>query len=529
LNLALLAMARYREPNVAQLRFIPINFAELFPEDHPLSQLLSTIRQLDLSEFDASYKNDSPAGGRPADSCERVLAVMLYSLLYGGISMRNVQRELSVRADLLYLSGGMSIDHTTFSIFRKRHHDAILKLFSQTVFLGGQAGLIDLDTVCIDSTKIKAWANRQDIGDRKELERRYGHIKGLCEKRYAEWEACEEGEEKKKALEKRVARLSRQKAKIAAGLQFLQEHPERKRVHLNEPDADWQKDGKGFVVGYSAQAGVDSKSQMIVYADVVSDQSDTYQAVPIVQAIEAQKQQVCEGKTDEVKYVMDCGYFSGENLKALEERDVYIPDQEFVRLSGGKTKPEDRTGEIGPPPVRAEEIRFDKDSMEFAYQVGEDSFICPQGGRLTFRRERPIGGVLYRGYRKNGCRGCPLRAPCIGGSKSPARKDVWVKASEIPGVKVKVVRAFHLSRGGRSGFELALAMRAKLSTAEGKATYAMRFQVSEGVFAVVKGLRAGHRFLRRRLDRVREEWAERCIAHNLAKMAGFTLCSLMEW
>ena len=118
LDLALLAMARYREPNVAQLRFVPINFTELFPEDHPLSQLLSTIRQLDLSEFDASYKNDSPAGGRPADSCERVLAVMVYSLLYGGISMRNVQRELSVRADLLYLSGGMSIDNTTFSIFR---------------------------------------------------------------------------------------------------------------------------------------------------------------------------------------------------------------------------------------------------------------------------------------------------------------------------------------------------------------------------------------------------------------------------
>ena len=110
------------------------------------------------------------------------------------------------------------------------------------MFLGAQAGLIDLETVCIDSTKIKAWANRRDIGDRKELERRYLHIQGLCEKRYAEWEACEE-EEKKKVLERRAARLSRQKAKIAAGLQFLQEHPERKRVHLNEPDADWQKDG----------------------------------------------------------------------------------------------------------------------------------------------------------------------------------------------------------------------------------------------------------------------------------------------
>jgi transposase len=323
-----------------------MNFGQLFPEDHPLAQLLAMIHRLDLSEFDAGYKNDSPTGGRPADSCERILAVMLYSLLYGGISMRNLQRDLAVRADLLYLSGGMSIDHTTFSVFRKRHHDAILRLFSQTVFLGAQAGLIDLDTVCIDSTKIKAWANRRDIGDREELARRYHHIQGLCAKRYTEWEACEE-EEKRKVLEKRAARLARQRTKIATALRFLQEHPERRRVHLNEPDADWQKDrGKGFVVGYNAQLAVDSKGQMIVHAEVVTDQADTDQAVPIVEAVEARKSRICEGKTEEVKYVMDCGYFSGENLKALEGRDLYVPDQEYVRLAGGKTKPEDRTGEL---------------------------------------------------------------------------------------------------------------------------------------------------------------------------------------
>jgi transposase len=128
-------------------------------------------------------ENDTSAGGRPAAPCDRILAIMIYSLLYGNLSMRNLQRELSVRADLLYLSGGMSFDHTTFSVFRKRHHETIRELFSQTVFLGAQAGMVDLDTVCIDGTKIKAWANRKDIGDRKELERRYEHVNELCKKR----------------------------------------------------------------------------------------------------------------------------------------------------------------------------------------------------------------------------------------------------------------------------------------------------------------------------------------------------------
>jgi len=523
-------MARYREPNVAQLRFVPINFAELFPEDHPLAQLLETLRKLDLSEFDAGYKNDSPLGGRPADSCQRILAVMLYSLLYGGISMRNLQRELAVRADLLYLSGGMSIDHTTFSVFRKRHREAILKLFGQTVFLGAQAGLIDMDTVCIDSTKIKAWANRRDIGDREELARRYQHTQGLCAKRYAEWEACEE-EQSKKALRKGAERLVRQKAKIAAALRFLQDHPERKRVHLNEPDADWQKDrAKGFLVGYNAQLAVDSKTQMIVHADVVTDQADTYQAVPIVRAVENQKAQLFEAKAHEVKYVMDCGYFSAENLKRLEGRDLYVPDQQYVRLGGGKIKPEDRTGEIGPPPVKEHESRYTGATMEFAYETEADTFVCPQGGRLTFRRAKPFQGVVFHGYRKNGCGACPLHARCVGPSTKPTRKEVWVKASDLPSLKTKAVRAYDVSKsGGYTGFELALRMRDKLSTPEGKATYGKRFQVSEGVFAVVKGLRAGYRFLRVGLERVREEWTERCIAHNLAKMCGFTLCKLMEW
>lgn len=521
-------MARYKQSDDSQWQFTAINFSKLFPADHPLAQLLTTIRRLDLNEFDAAYANDNGAGGRPAVPCDRILAVIIYSLLYGGLSMRNLQRELSVRADLLYLSGGMTIDHTTFSVFRKRHHAAILKLFGQTVFLGAQSGLIDLDTVCIDGTKIKAWANRRDIGNSKELLRRYEYVRDLCEKRYIQWEGCQEDDERR-TLAKRVNRLNRTKEKIEKGLEFLRRHPERKRAHLNEPDADWQKDGsKGFVVGYNAQLGVDSKSQMIVHTEVVVDAADTGQAVPMVKAIEAKKREVCAAKSDEVKYVMDCGYFSGENLRALHGRDLYIPDQQYARVAGGKTRPEERPVRIGPPPVTEHMSRFGAAKLEFAYNREEDSFECPQGGRLIFRRVKPFEGVAYRDYQKYGCGSCPIRARCIGGSSKLTRKDLWVKETDLPELAVKTIREHNVAREGPSGIDLAFAMRKKLSSRQGKETYRKRFQVSEGVFAVVKELRAGNRFLRIGLERVREEWTERCIAHNLAKLSGFTLCSLMN-
>jgi transposase len=520
-------MAKYKEPDVAQLRFVPINFAELFTSDHPLTQLVATIRKLDLSEFDAGYKNDTAAGGRPADSCERILAIIVYSLLYGGISMRNLQRELAVRADLLYLSGGMNIDHTTFCVFRKRHREAILKLFSQTVFVGAQAGLIDLDIICIDSTKIRAWASRHDIGDREELARRYQHIQELCEKRYAEWDACQ-NEEEKKAIERRNRRLARRRVKLEEALQFLKDHPERKRIHLHEPDADIQKDwNQGFVIGYTAQLAVDSKSQMIVFADVVAGQSDAEQTVSIVEAVEEQKPRLCEKKTDEVKYVLDCGYSSGENLRKLEDRDVFMPDRDFARLKEKTGKPEILLGTNIPTSMKEQKDRLDpKQRIQFIFDRDRDCFVCPRQGVLTFRRERALKGESYRNYRKTRCGKCELRTRCIGPSRT--RKDLWIRTSWLNESK-----AFEDTQTGTkppkiSRHELKAAMRAKLSTPRGRAIYGKRFPVSEGVFATVKGLRKGNRFLRRGLDRVNEEWAERCIAHNLAKMSGFTLCRLME-
>ena len=81
--------------------------------------------------------------------------------------MRSIERDMKQRADLLYLSGGLSLEHSSIGVFRKRHAEAIKDMFKQTVFLGTEANLIDLDAVCIDSTKIKANANARDIGNRE--------------------------------------------------------------------------------------------------------------------------------------------------------------------------------------------------------------------------------------------------------------------------------------------------------------------------------------------------------------------------
>ena len=87
-------MARYQITDVDQNQMVMLNYGELFSKEHPTRKLLELIRKLDLSEFDNNYINDTDKGGRPAFPVDRLLAILFYSLLYGNISMRNLERDL---------------------------------------------------------------------------------------------------------------------------------------------------------------------------------------------------------------------------------------------------------------------------------------------------------------------------------------------------------------------------------------------------------------------------------------------------
>ena len=509
--------------DVDQFQMVMLNFRELFPEDHPTSKLLDIIHQLDLSSFDENYVNSSSKGGRKAFPVDRLLAILIYSILHGNISMRNLERDLSQRADLLYLSGGLSLDHSTISVFRKRHAKAIEELFTQTVFLGYEAGLIDFDSVCIDSTKIKASANRRDIGTQEELQKRYDYIEEACQKRYKEWESLS-NEDDKKILQKKIDRMSKQQTRINQGIKFLKANKDRKRIHLTDKDADWQKGNAGnFIVGYNAHVAVDSKADLIVHNKVVTNQADSNQTVALIENVESIKDEVAPKKEDEPKYILDSGYSNKKNLESLEDKDVYMPDQEYASKTEGKTKPEDRKEKQKQEELKKAEVS--NTELKFIYQPETDTFTCPANEELTFKREKLKKDTLYRTYRKSGCDSCFMKNQCIG--EKAKMKEILIASHNYDDIrkhKVKTIRPHGFAQGGKkeSKHPLILKMREKLKSLQGRKVYALRFPVVEGSIGVIKAARQGDKFLRRGLDRVQVEWNERCIAHNLAKIMQFT-------
>jgi hypothetical protein len=71
---------------------------------------------------------------------------------------------------------------------------------------------------------------------------------------------------------------------------------------------------------------------------------------------------------------------------------------------------------------------------------------------------------------------------------------------------------------------MSAAMRVKLQTVTGRATYALRKAIVEPVFGQIKEGRGFRRFWLRGVQHVRGEWTVICLTHNLLKLFRARAC-----
>jgi hypothetical protein len=78
----------------------------------------------------------------------------------------------------------------------------------------------------------------------------------------------------------------------------------------------------GYIQGYNGQIAVDTSSQVIVAADLVSDQNDKQQLQPMMQKIQENTGRLPQRAT------MDAGYDNEEQIRPFWDKvDLYIPTQ----------------------------------------------------------------------------------------------------------------------------------------------------------------------------------------------------------
>jgi transposase len=151
------------------------------------------------------------------------------------------------------------------------------------------------------------------------------------------------------------------------------------------------KKGGSFDYAYNAQISVDADLQIIVGQHISPNANDKQEVEPALQALQDTADRLPE------KLSADNGYWSGDNLQALEQSgtDAYLA-----------TDKGEKTHKI---PLASSDRKLVK--ADFDYHEADNTFTCPEGQVLTMKRESQDGSRVYRGV-ATVCADCPLQSRC---------------------------------------------------------------------------------------------------------------------
>ena len=349
----------YREWSPDQAYMFPPSPRDWLPEDDLVYFIVETVATLDLFPIFAHYERE--LRGQPPFHPRMMVALLLYCYATGTRSSRKIMRRWQTDVACRIIVGEDVPDFRTISDFRKTHLARLEGLFLQVLKLCAVAGLTRVGTIALDGTKIKANASRHKAMSYDRMKEEEKRLAEEIARLMAEAEATDaaedqthgqdhRGDELPDELKRRTDRLAKiqaakavleERARIEAEEEATRREAEGKQppakppaeavpepkdqINFTDPQSRIMKtSNKGWDQCGNAQA-VANENQIILSADVTEQPNDKRQVVPMVdQALENLK---AAGVKQAVgAAVMDTGYYSEANTKALEERalDPYI-------------------------------------------------------------------------------------------------------------------------------------------------------------------------------------------------------------
>lgn len=201
----------------------PVVVEELVGPDHKVRAIWELTGRLDLSGFFDGIRSCEGKAGSPAWNPRLLLSVWLYAYSEQVSSAREIERLMEYEPGLMWLSGLGTVNHHTLSGFRAAHEKELKRLLAELLGLLSREGLVNLELVAHDGTKIRAHAGADTFRREKTLEERTALARQMMEE--LEQESGQEGEQKKEgeqqktrreAARERAAREMAEKMKRAA-------------------------------------------------------------------------------------------------------------------------------------------------------------------------------------------------------------------------------------------------------------------------------------------------------------------------
>lgn len=453
-----------------------VDVERLIPGDHAARAIWELVGKLDLSRYYEGIRAVEGVAGRTALDPQVLISLWVYAYSDGVGAAREVSRLCETDPAYQWLTGMEPINHHSLSDFRVEHKAALDGLFVQVLGVLSAEGLVTLQRVTQDGTKIKANASgksfrrRNRIREHLRLARRQVREMGdpaaeevTLRRRKAQERAAQEREKRLEQALREVEQLQLDKGAEA-------------RVSMTDPEARVMKqpDG-GFAPSYNTQINTDAKAGVIVAVDVTKAGNDFDQ---LVAGMDQVKENLgCEP----LQVVTDGGYISNENILAMNDKGI-----DFVGPAGDG-------GDGWMSRLKALGIAEEFYPEYFRYDEANDIFICPQGKALKHQaRDERVGRTNHRYQAKTSdCCDCPFKTKCCPKSK---KGRVIVRGVDHP-----VVADFH----------------ARMQSPGAKEIYKIRGRVAEFSNAWIKEKIGLRQFRVRGLVKVRTEAVWACLTYNI--------------
>lgn len=374
-----------------QARLLPPTLEDYVGRDNPVRFLDAFVAQLDLRTLGFQFPSPDPQGrGRPGYAPADLLKLYLYGYLYQIRSSRRLESECHRNLEVLWLLRELQPNFKTIADFRKDNAKAFKEVVRQFTRLCRQLDLFGAELLAIDGTKIKAsnapernWSQGKLDKQMAQVEARLEEYLQALEKADAQPQA---GAVRAEELKAKIARLEERKTQLQQRLEEVA-HSGQSQCSATDPDSRSMKGKQGHVVGYNVQGSVDAKHHLLVTAEATQAVVDQGQLAKVAQ----------EAKTElqiaQADVVADGAYFKSEDIKACQQMGME-PHLPMVNNS-----PSQRAGLYG--------------KSDFAYDPVHDSYRCPAGAQLTFRRQtQDKGRKLFSYDHPSACANCALKARC---------------------------------------------------------------------------------------------------------------------
>jgi len=385
-------MKRYIEGEErSQATLFPEQLDDYITEDNPVRVIDVFVDEIDLSKM--GFKTVPAETGRPSYHPSTMLKLYIYGYLNRIQSSRRLEREAGRNVELMWLLGRLVPDFKTISDFRKDNTKAITSVCREFVLLCRKLDLFSEAFVAIDGSKFKAVNNRDLNFTRAKLKITLEIINKSIAKYLSQIDSADRQETpsaklKVERLEKKISRLKEEVKRLNTIEKVLETTPD-KQISITDPDARSMKTRGAGIVGYNVQAAVDTKNHIILAHEVTNIGADKGQLFNM------SKQAKTIVGSDNLRVVVDRGYYNGEEIVACEQSNIttFLPKPQ---TSGNQAK-----GLFG--------------KRDFIYKPELDAYKCPGGEQAIYRFSGKDKGKIVRRYWSSSCVGCSLKSQCTTG------------------------------------------------------------------------------------------------------------------